>query len=205
MKGTGMSTSPDSAPPNSTYEQWETVCATAHRNMPPGSEDWVRAQLHDVATRLRNLAGTRWAITGLARGGDLDWAEAALEAGLNVYGFIPFPGHHDRWSAADKQRLQALLERLGPQRVRVVGKLDPGLVGDARTKMIPRILHQRNDKMLDASNAVVAVWDPTRLDGGTFNAVGKAVRRGLPGVHIDPRARTVTGRLPAPAALKRTR
>ncbi len=175
---------------------WEVVCATAHRTMPAGSHMWVRDNLRSAAEWLRDKAGTRYAITGLARGGDLDWADAALQAGLQVWGFRPFDGHDKPWTKTDQRRLRHLTDQIGAVRLRTTGVLDPDLPDDARKRAATRLLHHRDDAMLDAAGAVIAVWDPARRTGGTHATLIKAVRRGHLGVHLDPTGRTVSFQLP---------
>jgi hypothetical protein len=53
-------------------------------------------------------------------------------------------------------------------------------------------------KMLDTADALIAVWKPSVLTGGTFNALAEAARRGLPGIHINPENQTVNFQLPDP-------
>lgn len=161
-----------------TGESWPAVCATAHRHLPEGSHSWVRDELGRVARKLRDEHGTRVGISGMAIGGDLYWAQAVLNAGLDLHAYVPFPQQPDRWPAHAKATWQRLLDRAT-------------VVHYTADHYDVRFLHERNDEMIDASVAVVAVWDPTKLTGGTASAVRKATTAGRPIVLINPAARTV--------------
>ena len=67
----------------------------------------------------------------------------------------------------------------------------------------PALFHARNTGMLDAADAVVAVWDATHRYGGTWSALNIAEARGMPGIWLDPRTRKVEFRLPTAAELSR--
>lgn len=172
---------------------WPVVCATGHREVPAGTEPWVRAELGRCAAWLREQ-GTRYAISGMARGVDLWWAQAALDADLALCAAIPFAEQTDPWSKPDRaewQRIRALATR-----EHIVGELPAGVGPRQRSAAVNRALHARNDFMLDRSTAVVAVWERGKLDGGTHSALVKAARRRMPGVWLDPAAQVVAFELP---------
>jgi uncharacterized phage-like protein YoqJ len=121
-------------------------------------------------------------VSGLALGSDLWWAQAALDAGLELWAAVPFPQQADRWPAADRATWRRLLDQAA--KIRTFGQ-EPST----------GLLHARNDGMLDVSAAVVAVWRPSVTTGGTASAVRKAQSRRMPVVHLDPDRRTV-GQLP---------
>jgi uncharacterized phage-like protein YoqJ len=165
-----------------TAQTWSTVMVTGHRPqhlLGFGEADWVRAELARVVVRLRDEHGMTCGISGMAVGTDLWWAAAVVHAGLKLSAHIPFPQQPDRWRQADRAewcRLRALADV-------------HTLYG---TTYDVRLLHARNDGMLIASAAVVAVWKPSRTSGGTASAVRKARAMGLPVVHLNPERRTVT-------------
>lgn len=160
---------------------WPIVCATAHRQLPADAVPWVRERLTACAVWLRDERGTRVGVSGMARGGDLLWSEAVLAAGLDLHAYVPYRSQPDRWDPADRDRWADLIGKAA--RV-VVCNPDPP---DRRTAV--RYLHARNDMMLAASSAVVAVLRSDATSGGTVSAVRKAWRLGLPGVHLDPTTR----------------
>jgi hypothetical protein len=168
------------------------VSATGHRELAEGDRVWARSELARVAAKLRDGWDCNTGISGMARTVDQDWAAVVVDAGLRLCAMIPFPGQADRWPSPDQARWRELL-RLADRVVPVSG--DDPVGGRAATGM----LHARNDTMLENSDAVVAVADPRRLSfrrhrvvGGTWSAVDKAVRRGLPVIWVNPAGRTVT-------------
>ncbi len=174
-------------------ETWKTVSATGHREVPADAEPWVRAELVHCARWLHEH-GTRYAISGMARGVDLWWADAAVTAGLHLCAAIPFeeqPAHWPRAQQAEWRRLRRLAVR-----ERVIGVLPADTAPRQRSATVNRLLHARNDFMLDRAAGVVAVWERGRFDGGTHGALVKAARRHLPGIWLDPAARSVAFTLP---------
>jgi hypothetical protein len=157
---------------------WPVVACTGHRAYPPDVVPWVRAKLRDAAVWLRDQRGCRTAVCGMAVGGDLWWAQAALDAGLALHAHVPFPQQPDRWPPA----WQAVWRDVRARAAREV------VYGD---RYDVRLLYARNDGMLASADAVLAVWDPSRPRGGTWSAVRRAARLGLPVVHVDPGARRV--------------
>lgn len=177
-------------------EQWATVCATAHRDLPAGGYPWTRDNLTQCAGWLIRERGMHRAISGMARGGDLLWAAGALDAGVQeLLAFIPFEGQTERWNARDRAEWERI-RRHPRTTVHILGTLPEGVPKAARSVVVNRLLHSRDRAMLAAADAVVAVWEPGRLDGGTHTALLQAVRRGMPGVHLDPAGRRARHRLP---------
>ncbi len=179
---------------------WKTATATGHREVSADDEPWVRAELGRCARWLHEH-GTCYAVSGMARGVDLWWADAAVTAGLHLCAAIPFEEQPARWSRAQRAEWQRL-RRLAV-REHVVGALPADVAPRQRSAAVNRLLHARNDFMLGRAAAVVAVWERGRFDGGTHGALVKAARRRLPGIWLDPAARTVAFTLPGPAELTR--
>lgn len=174
---------------------WPTVSATGHRDLTgPDAERWVRDKLIAGAVWLRDHCGTTTAISGMARGVDTWWALAALDAGLKLWAYIPFAEQTARWNRADRQCWEDLCARADP--AKVLGRIPPDLPAKARSAVVNRLLAERNLAMLSDSHAVLAVWEPSRLDGGTHGALVTAAKRGMPGIHLDPVGRRVVRRLP---------
>jgi hypothetical protein len=172
---------------------WDTVFATGHRTVPAAGREWTRDKLMRCARWLATERGTRVGISGMARCSDLWWAEAVLHAGLDLWAYIPFEEQASRWSRRDRADWAALRKAATDERV--IGQLNSD--GSNRTAL----LWQRNDAMLAAGHAAVAVWVSTEFRGGTYGCLRKAARRGLPGVHLDPAACGIRMRLPTLAEL----
>ncbi len=167
---------------------WPTVAATGHRYLNEDVRGWVWQKLHNAAVWLRDTHSTRVAISGLALGVDQMWAHAAVEAGLNLHAYIPFEQQPDRWRPEQQDRWRHLLNQA--THVTVVGTLtatDPA----ARKLEATRLLHLRNDHMLSACDAAIAVLASSAVRGGTVSTVAKAQQRGLPVIHVDPDTRTI--------------
>lgn len=162
---------------------WPVVCATAHRQLTADAEPWVRGKLTACAVWLRDNCGTRIAVSGMALGGDQVWAESAIDAGLELHAYVPYQSQPNRWSPDAQERWGKLISAASHV---VVCNPNP-----ADRKAAIRMLHARNDAMLAASNAVVAVLRGDATKGGTASAVRKAQRLGLPGVHLDPATQRV--------------
>ncbi len=180
-------------------DPWPTVFATAHRRVPRPAERWTRDNLAAAARWLKHNRGTSVGISGMARGGDLWWAQAVLAADLDLWAFIPFEEQPAGWSRRDQADWEAI--RAAAAEVRVIGEIPAGLSEEDRRRTAVRLLWARNHAMLDAGDAAVGVWIPGRRQGGTHGCLSEAARRGLPGIHIDPQAPGVRHRLPTLAEL----
>lgn len=167
---------------------WPVVSCTGHRPkyLTAAEQLWSRRNLHRAAQWVRDNAGTQTGISGMAMGADLWWADAVVRAGLTLAAHIPCPDQTRGWpaeSVAEHARLSALAA--------------PGLSLVVSPVYSWQAMQDRNLGMLHASKAVVALWIPgTR--GGTFNALCAAADLGLPGIHLDPRNRTIEFALPDP-------
>lgn len=139
-------------------------------------------------------------MSGLALGFDMDWAEAVLDAGLTLWVAIPFEGQPARWPKAQQARWARL--RKAAARERIVGTVPDTIEPRQRSAAVNRLMFKRNTTMLDVTGAVVTVWEPGRLDGGTTGALLEANKRGMPGVHLDPVNQRVHFQLPTRADLE---
>jgi ribA/ribD-fused uncharacterized protein len=154
-------------------DRWVRVACTGHRPhlIPAGSHQWVDDELHRIAGKLVTAHGTEVAISGAAAGADLTWAEAADQAGAQVWLYQPYPGHDARWEQSWRDRLTAAralaarTDTLGPS-------------------FSVEVLHARSDWMLRDCDALVAVIDPRRRSGGTVTAL-RRVWPGTPVIHVD--------------------
>ena len=92
-------------------------------------------------------------------------AEAVLSLGLRLEGWLPCPSQTDRWSEADRARQTALLLRCT-----AVYMVEP--------RYSPGCMLRRNQKMVDAAEALLTVYDGS--PGGTGAAIDYAKKRGKP-------------------------
>ncbi|WP_341719967.1 hypothetical protein QQG74_09775 [Micromonospora sp. FIMYZ51] len=170
------------------------MMVTGHRpqDIPDDTHGWVRGELARVAVKLRDGYGMTTGITGMALGSDMWWADALHRAGVPFVAHIPFPQQPGPWARRAPEAVAewCRLRNLAASEV-VYGDL-AGLAEHARKRVVVSLLHKRNDGMLRTANAVVGVWRPDKRDGGTYSALTKAHRLGLPVIHINPLARTVT-------------
>jgi hypothetical protein len=170
---------------------WPTAMVTAHRpqHLPGDTLDWIAEQLHRITFKLRDQHRTDTAVSGMALGGDQDWAESAIMAGLALWAHVPFPQQPDPWPATAQRRYRALLDEAA--QVNTYGDL-AGLTGDARKREAVRLLHGRNDGMIAVAHVAVAVYRPSLTTGGTASAWRKLWATTLPIIHVNPDTRTVT-------------
>lgn len=170
----------DSPPP-----RWRIVAGTGHRpqHLTVDEAEWGRAQLPSVLRRLHRHHGTRVIRSGLALGWDTWLAVAALEAGIQLHAHVPFPQQADIWSKADRMLWQSLIQRAA--KVVYYGE-----------RHETRLLYARNSGMLKGADAVLALWDASKGTGGTAGTVSKAVRGGIPVIHLDPVSKTLERRDP---------
>lgn len=152
---------------------WEVVFGTGHRpkDLSWQQRAWLATRLAEAARWMRDTHGTRVAITGMAAGFDLLWGQAAVNAGLELWAYIPFPQQADRWANHHRAQWLALRECATKERIFA----DAYSVG---------ALHQRNDGMLNDAGAAVTGWRPDKHDGGTHSALLKAAGW-RPGRHAD--------------------
>lgn len=182
-----------------TGQVWRTAMVTGHRpqHMPKPAHEWVRGELYRVAEKLRDEHGMERGYTGMALGPDQWWARSLHKVDVPFVAHIPYPQQPDRWNQAAQADWVTLLGMAAGEVV--YGDLDQAADSDRR-RLATALLHKRNDGMLagvpaqglPAAHAVVAVWIPSKRDGGTFSAVQKAWRRRLPLILINPEAEKVT-------------
>ncbi len=169
-------------------ETWGAVSGTGHRpatrkdpdGITPAALPWVKEKARAGLLWLQREHRTTDVHSGLALGFDTVLAQAALDVGMALHAHIPFPQHPAVWPEPDQVEWWRLV----------------GLATTVKTygaTYCVRLLHIRNDGLLDAAHdgVVFACWNAQKRTGGTASAIRKAVKRGLPILHIDPAARTV--------------
>lgn len=153
--------------------RWTHVAATGHRphKIPKELRDSVESRLSYATDKLVRERGMEVAISGLAQGVDVRWAELAAAAGARVWGYSPYPEQAQRWSQTWVQRRRAVMNT-----AERVEHLAPAF-GNHH-------LHNRNHWMVRDAQAIVVVADTSRSSGGTIEAVRYAHQR-IPMVLID--------------------
>lgn len=169
--------------------RWTRVAGTGHRphKIPARLRGWVREQLARVAAKLVAEHATEVAISGLAIGTDLWWAQAAHDAGARVWGYSPFPDQDRKWTkpwSDARNEVIANAERLRHLGPPVGAPPAHGEPDNGRARLVTSLLMRRNTWMLRDADALVAVVDSSRTDGGTMAALRQAVGR-MPVIRID--------------------
>lgn len=163
----------------------KTCCFTGHR---PDKLPWGEDESDPRCLRLKRaiaqavedayVSRYRRFITGMARGGDLYFAEAVLalreaRGDVSLEAAVPCPTQADGWPEEDRARWRRLLEACDLET----------MVQDHYT---PGCMLRRNRYMVDHSALVIAVYDGA--GGGTRRTLEYALRQGVPFVDIRPDA-----------------
>ncbi len=115
------------------------------------------------------------AISGMALGADMMWAEEALELEIPVLAAVPFEGQERTWPPASQVIYREILDH--PLVTKVI--CAPGGATNAVYK-----LNNRNRYMVDRCGELVAVWDGS--SGGTLNTLAYASEVDRPIIYISP-------------------
>ena len=154
-----------------------STCAfTGHR---PGKLPWgdnesdirclaLKAKLH-AAVESAIEEGMEHFICGMAEGCDLYFAETVLELKktyphITLEAALPCPTQADKWSAAQRGRYRALLEKCDMETM-------------VQQEYTPGCMQRRNRYMVDHAALLIAVNDGA--PGGTRNTILYALRQGL--------------------------
>lgn len=163
-------------------EREKTCCFTGHRpeKLPWGADERDPRCLALKRSMEREieglyLRGYRHFISGMARGADLYFVEAALAVRekypeLSVEGAVPCEGQADRWPEAERRRWRAALDACDLETV-VQHHYDRWC------------MHRRDRYMVDRSAAILAAFDGT--PGGTMYTLNYAMDHGLEILLLD--------------------
>lgn len=159
-----------------------TCCFTGHRpdKLPWGTDERDPRCVALKGSILREIEGlyrqgyTHF-ISGMAQGGDLYFAEAALELkekypGLTVEGAVPFPGQADRWSEEEKTRWRRVLDACDLETV-------------VQQHYDRFCMHRRDRYMVDRSSVILSAFDGT--PGGTMYTLNYAMKEQLDILLLD--------------------
>lgn len=155
-------------------QNFPKVMVTGHRErgLSPTEAEFAKVGLRRTMIRFREAYGMQEAISGMALGVDTWWARLAVELGVPLAAYIPYPQQAERWSSshqAEWEKLQKIADR-------------EVVMGDSYNV---RLLFARNHAMLRDADAVVAVWRPSQVTGGTADAAKNARKVGKPMVLVN--------------------
>jgi len=155
----------------------EICCFTGHRpdKLPWGEDEWdprcLRAkEALRLALERAYAAGCRRFISGMARGGDLYFAEAVLalrgrHPDVRLECARPCETQSHRWPAHERRRYDDILARCDYETM-VQHTYDRGC------------MMRRNRYMVDHSGRIIALYDGVPK-GGTAQTLAYALRKGL--------------------------
>lgn len=153
-------------------DRWPRVAITGHRVMDSADTSWVTDELPRVLAKLAAEHGTATIIDGMAVGADTIAARAALNAGMSLWSYVPYPQQADKFAPEDRT---AWLELRAAAEREVVLSPTPAV----------QHLHNRNRLMMLDSNAMIAIYDPNRTSGGAVTTVARAHADGWPIIKMD--------------------
>jgi len=161
------------------------VMVTGHR--PPGiggyhtpnpTERWVRASLESILRGFQRKYTSVGAISGMAIGTDLLYAEVALSLGIPVHAAVPFKGHDSQWPASSRNRFLRVLSQCAS----VNYVCEPPY---AAWK-----LKERNLYMVSQATHAIAVWDGMNV-GGTAHTVRALRSNSTPTMWVNPASQVI--------------
>lgn len=161
------------------------VGITGHRPqfLAPDENAWVAETLPSLMHSLREKCGMQVAISGFALGADTVWAQAAVDQGVRLWGYLPSPDQGARWSSADQEEHERLLAQAS--RVTLQGQTYD-----------QRWLRARNEKIVRDSSVLVAVHKEGKTSGGTVAVMRKATACNLRTIRVDVTRREVVAVTP---------
>jgi len=142
------------------------VCGTGHRpNKLGGYSKPVFESLVSTAKvwLQANLLDGDVVISGVALGWDQALAVAAIRLKIEVHAYVPCAGHSKQWPEESQRLYKRILQKCSEVRL-----IHPG-------DYIPACMQWRNEAMVDASDAVLALWDGS--SGGTGNCIKYAKKK----------------------------
>lgn len=148
------------------------ICGTGHRpqDLPCGfahKDSWKLDKLAAIKRFLMANEVSR-VISGMALGYDQWLAYASLSLNINLSAYIPFQGQEIRWNEKYQKQYASLLARCNTIQYVCEGSYAPWK------------MQRRNEVMIQDSDLVLALWNPAKKTGGTFNAVSYALKINKP-------------------------
>lgn len=153
------------------------IAATGHRPHKLGNEydggpytDFLMDKFYEILDQYKPDK----IISGLALGVDTIWAICGMVYEIPLIAAVPFEGQEVRWRNSCQDRYWSILHH---PLTEVVHVCSPGY---AAWKM-----QKRNEWMVDHADILVAVWDGS--EGGTYNCIQYAKKKGIRIIYIDPK------------------
>ncbi len=166
------------------FDDGSTICFTGHRPARLGGYEESNPTATLVKTALARVIhiaydqGFTDFIAGGALGVDTWAAEAVLElrktALVTLTIYVPFQGFNSRWPDYSRQRFND-----------ICSSADSVVICSPSTTYNPKLLFERNERMVDDSKALIAVWDGSN-SGGTAHCIDYAKSKGRRIIVIDP-------------------
>lgn len=155
------------------------IAVTGHRDIRGDRADLVRGVLLQVLAGLqkRHPEGLV-AISGMAVGADIEFADAVLQLGIPLVAALPCPGQDSVWPGWVQDRYRKVLVRAS-QTIEV-WKLD-----GYKAEGIGPQMFARDRWMVDQAEVCIAVWDG-RTSGGTFLTLRAARKKRLRVLILNP-------------------
>jgi uncharacterized phage-like protein YoqJ len=144
------------------------ACGTGHRpqDLPckwDKMHPWKLNKINQLSNLLIEKPPAK-IITGMALGWDSWLAYVALKLKIPLLCYVPFKGQESRWSDEQKKFYQKTLDLADS--VRYI--CDEGYA--------PWKMQKRNEAMVNDSDVVLALWNPEKKYGGTFNCLSYALK-----------------------------
>lgn len=153
------------------------IAVTGHRNLgEQATVQFVTETFHTLlAKEQREHPGGIIALSGLAEGSDMLFAETALDLGIPLEGVIAYEGFENDFEAGSaRERYYRLLKRC-----QVIHQLPFDTRSDDAYTAVGQWL-------VDSSDLLVAAWngEPAAGQGGTGDVVSYAMREGRPVIQV---------------------
>lgn len=155
------------------------ISATGHRPQALQTswsmyESFTLPRLTDLATAYFQRTKPDIVISGMALGWDTAVALSALTLGIELHCYVPFNGHHARWSSKQQEQYHSIIQ----QTDKVIYPQGEDVPRERSYSEVAKLLLNRNTDMLNNSNRVVALFNG-EPKGGTYDAIKKAKAMGL--------------------------
>lgn len=149
------------------------IAATGHRpqhaalpHLPAFSTEQEAKMLQVAKYFLSGFINVDIVITGGALGWDTNVARAAHALGLPFAVYAPFKGQESRWSEDCQRRYKIMLTHAAEVKYISNGGYSP------------HRMFERNKIMIYDCSTLIALWNPEKQSGGTFDAIQYARRIG---------------------------
>ena len=143
------------------------ICGTGHRpqDLPCGfihKDRWKLQKIQQIKDFLISYE-VSLVISGMAIGYDTWLAHTSISLNISTTAYVPFKGQENMWNDVYKQQYHKVLSRCNS--IKYI--CDDGY---AAWKM-----QRRNEEMIKDADCVLALWNPDKKYGGTWNAVAHAL------------------------------